>query len=80
MEAVTASRSLNHIHMAETGSRDIQSTIGVAVNNVNLNKRLVFISISFGCPHYRVFRLPKPEKGLPKDASFDSTGLPQGRD
>jgi hypothetical protein len=35
-----------------------------------LNNRLVFISLSFGCPHYRIFRLPKPEKKLPKDASL----------
>jgi len=26
------------------------------------------MSISFGCPHYPIFELPKPEKKLPKTA------------
>src|SRR5215207_6922371 len=74
MDALTVSRSLNHVHIAEAGSRDAQSTMGMVANNINLNKRLFFMAISFGCPHYRIFRLPKPEKKLPKDASLKKSG------
>jgi len=28
------------------------------------------MAISFGYSHYRTFKLPKPEKKLPKDAAF----------
>jgi hypothetical protein len=70
MDVVIASRSLNHRHKAETGSREVQTMTGADATASSLRNRFVFMSNSFGCPYYCISKLPKPEKTLPLTAKF----------
>jgi hypothetical protein len=69
MDAETASRSLNHSHNLEMGSRDIQNAMGVDVNSINLKKRFVFMAAPLVTPLSHV-RTAKTREKTAKNRRF----------
>src|SRR6266542_6581649 len=70
MAWLTASWSLNQCIIEASSARNAHRMSRTIKNKEKLKIFRVNMAISFGCPHYRIFELPIPEKELPKTASL----------
>src|SRR5689334_17527306 len=68
--SVTTWGLLNQYIIEASGARRIHRVRIVITIKLLLRIFRVDMASSFGCSHYRIFKLPKPEKRLPKCAEF----------